>query len=482
MSDSLSRKFWVAGSLLIAVVLVGALPGCSKPASKKAPNAKPSEAATSEKAAPEKVLEKAPESAPEKAPESAPEKAPESAPEKAPESAPEKAPESAPEKAPESTPDKAPESVPEMAPESVPEKAPESVPERAPESATVKAPVPAQLLVELPASCNTPDGMALLPDNSIILSVPNFNVATQPSLLIRITPDNQAETFYEFTMPYPGLTAPIDRISPMGIVYSPSNNSLYFADMQLAEMNQNSRLWRLELKDGKVDRMVLVASGFNVSNGLTIQDDYLYVTESVLRSSTDPKPAEGVEPPATFQDPLISAVMRFKLDEENVQLSKPLESDPHVIATLKSHKTAWPFGADGIAFDSKGNLFVGAFGDGIMYKLTFDAAGNVVSNEEFAKDPRMINCDGMSCDKTTDKLYVADSAANAIQIINPDGSVETLAVNDDVTDKRSGMLDQPCEALLRGDTIVVSNMDWPFPGFKNKGYQLPATLSVIPLK
>jgi hypothetical protein len=106
----------------------------------------------------------------------------------------------------------------------------------------------------------------------------------------------------------------------------------------------------------------------------------------------------------------------------------------------------------------------------------------VVSNEEFAKAPCMINCDGMSCDMRTDKLYVADSAANAIQIINPDGSVETLVENADVTDKRTGMLDQPCEALLRGDTIVVSNMDWPFPGFKNSAYQLPATLSVIPLK
>jgi sugar lactone lactonase YvrE len=355
-------------------------------------------------------------------------------------------------------------------------------PENAPENAPEAGPLQAKLLVELPASCNTPDGMALMPDNSIILSVPNFNDEKQPSLLIRVTPDNKAETFYEFAMPYPGLTAPNDRIGPMGIVYSPSNNSLYFADMQLKEMDQNSRLWRLELKDGKADRMVLVASGFNVSNGLTIKDDYLYVTESVLRSSTDPKPAEGVDPPATFQDPLISAVMRFKLDEEHVQLGTPLENDPHVIATFKSHKTAWPFGADGIAFDSKGNLFVGTFGDGIMYKLTFDGTGKVVSNDEFAKAPCMINCDGMSCDKATDKLYLADSAANAIQIINPDGSIETLAENADVTDKRTGMLDQPCEALVRGDTIVVSNMDWPFPGFKNSGYQLPATLSVIPLK
>ena len=340
----------------------------------------------------------------------------------------------------------------------------------------------AELLVELPDYCNTPDGMALMPDSSIILSVPNFNNEKQPSLLMKITPDNQVEKFFEFTMPYPGMVAPADRLGPMGITYSPSNNCLYFADMQIKEMKQHSRLWRLDLKDGQVDKMVLVASGFNVSNGLAIQDDHLYVTESVLMESSDPMPAEGAEKPATFQDPLVSAVLRFKLDEENVQLTTPLKDDPHVITTFRSTKTTWPFGADGIAFDSKGNLFVGTFGDGIMYKLEFDQDGKVTSNKEFAKAACMINCDGMSCDKQTDKLYVADSATNAIQIINPDGSIETLAENDDVTDKKTGLLDQPCEALLRGDTIVVSNMDWVFPGFKNTEHQLPATLSVIKLR
>ena len=82
----------------------------------------------------------------------------------------------------------------------------------------------------------------------------------------------------------------------------------------------------------------------------------------------------------------------------------------------------------------------------------------------------------------TDKLYVADSANNAVRIINPDGSVGTLCENGDITDKTTGALRQPCETMVRGDTIVVSNMDWPFPGFKNAKWQQPATLSVIKLK
>jgi sugar lactone lactonase YvrE len=327
---------------------------------------------------------------------------------------------------------------------------------------------PAQLLVAFPDNCNTPDGMSLQPDNSIIVSMPNFNDEKSPPLLMRVTPENRAEVFYKFPTPYPGLQAPVDRIAPMGICRAPSGD-LYLADMQyMKDKNQKSRLWRLVVKDGRVERMVLVASGFNVANGTAIHGGHLYVTESVLE--------EG------FNPTLKSAVLRFNLNEENLTLKTPLRDDPHVITTFVSHKQDWAFGADGIALDSKGNLFVGLFGDGKLFKVELDAAGNVRSNRLFAEAPFMKTCDGMSCDLRTDKLYLADSATNSIQVVGPDGSVTTLSRNGDFADKRQGHLDQPCEALVRGNTIVVSNMDWPFPKFVNAKWQMPATLSVIPLK
>jgi hypothetical protein len=325
----------------------------------------------------------------------------------------------------------------------------------------------AKLLVALPDYCNTPDGMTLLKDNSIIVSVPNFNDETKPPLLMRISPANRAEKFYEFPTPYPSLAQGIDRIAPMGIAAAPSGD-LYLADMLfMKDKNQKSRLWRLAVKNGKVDKMVLVARGFNVASGVAIHGSYVYVTESVLEVESQP---------------LTSAVLRFRLDEENVQLKTPLKDDPHIIATFKSLNNDWRFGADGIEFDRRGNLFVGLFGDGVIHKLTFGADGNVKSNDVFAQAPGlMINCDGMHRD-AADNLYVADSAANAIRIIRPNGTVETLWENEAVEDKRTGQLDQPCEALVRGNEIIVSNMDWPFPKFKNTKYQLPATLSVIKLK
>lgn len=324
----------------------------------------------------------------------------------------------------------------------------------------------AQLLVALPDYCNTPDGMCLMADKSIIVSIPNFNDETKPPLLMRITSDNKAEKFHEFPTPYPGLEKGVDRIAPMGIAVAPSG-AIYLADMMyMKDKNQKSRLWKLIVKRGKVDKMVLVAAGFNVANGIAIHDGYCYITESVLEEDSHP---------------LTSAVLRFKLTEENVTLRTPLKDDPHIITTFKSNNEDWRFGADGIEFDRKGNLFVGLFGDGVMHKITFNKDGTFKANTVFAKAPgKMINCDGMHRD-AADNLYVADSAANAIQMIHPDGTIETLWENEDVADKGAGQLDQPCEALVRGNELIVSNMDWPFPKFKNTKHQLPATLSVIHL-
>jgi hypothetical protein len=176
--------------------------------------------------------------------------------------------------------------------------------------------------------------------------------------------------------------------------------------------------------------------------------------------------------------------MKFKLDEENVTLKTPLADDPHVIATFESKRKDWAFGADGLTFDSKGNLFIGTFSDGQYFKVEFDKDGKVLSNKLFAEAPgKLTNCDGTSCDFRTNKLYVADSANNAVRIINPDGTVDTLAENDDVTDKTTGALRQPCETMVRGNEVVVSNMDWPFPGFKNfeSKHRMPTVISVIRL-
>ena len=335
----------------------------------------------------------------------------------------------------------------------------------------------AELLVDLPTdTCNTPDGMCLLPDGNVILSVPNFN-EPQPPLLMKITPENKAEVFYKLP-PNPDTGKPF---GPLGVCVAPSGD-LYLADAQLAEEDAGkSRVMRIAIKDGKPTEIVTVASGFTVSNAVIVRDGYLYVSETKIDATV--KPA-------------ISGVLRFKLGEEGVQLKTPLTEDPHLIATIECHDEELPLGADGLCFDKEGNLYIGNFADGTVHKLTFDDEGKVASNEIFAKADSMKSADGLFFDPVRDKIYVADSRANAVQVVSLDGSVETLAQNGD-TDGSDGGMDQPCEVLLRvkekveahGDhthkvvtrELIVSNMDWPVPGCINQEYNKPCTLSVIKL-
>ncbi|HUT93460.1 MAG TPA: hypothetical protein VMY37_28610 [Thermoguttaceae bacterium] len=320
-----------------------------------------------------------------------------------------------------------------------------------------------ELLVELSLdTCNTPDAMCLLPDGNVLLSMPNFNDLSQPSALMKITPDNQAEEFLK--LPVNDDTG--KPLGPLGICVAPSGD-LFLADYQM-EGDRKSRVMRIVMEEGHPKEIVPVIVGFHVSNAVVCRGEYLYVSETQI----DPK-----------AKPATSGVFRFKLEELEdaiLELATPETDDPHLIATFETFDEELPLGADGLSFDGDGNLYVGNFSDGTVHKLTFDAEGKVASNEIFAKSECMKSADGLFFDPETKKIFVADSKANAVQMVSLDGSVQTLARNGD-TDGLDGGMDQPCEVLLRGREVIVSNMDWPVPGCINSEYSKPCTLSVIKL-
>ena len=131
-------------------------------------------------------------------------------------------------------------------------------------------------------------------------------------------------------------------------------------------------------------------------------------------------------------------------------------------------------------YDSKGNLFVGNFGDATLHKIAFDDKGNVVSNEIFAKDQCMKSIDGI-CVDDKDNIYIAEFSNNAICVVSPAGNVKVLAKSGDCNGSDGG-LDQPAEPLIRGDELIVSNFDLVTGTDKlNFGHDKPYTLSVIKL-
>ena len=343
----------------------------------------------------------------------------------------------------------------------------------------------AKLLIELPDWCDTPDGMCLLPNQDVVLSVPNVNswlaaVAKDkknakqdpPPLLMKITKDNKLEKYYD-----PPRHPKTGTAFPFGVCVDPEGKNLYLTDLQwfadTATPSNNSRVLRIPLDANynPAGEPVTVIEGMVVANAVIIRDGYLYVSDTTMVPKKDPSDRD---------EPQISGIFRVKLEEEGTKLTLPLIEDPHLVATMKTFNPAVTFGADGLTFDSKGNLYCGNFADGTLHRI---AKADLAAGKEapvWAKAPHMKCCDGIFCDLKTDRIYVADSLANAVQVVSPDGSVRTLAVNKD-NDGSRGRLDQPCEVLIRGKKVIVSNMDFPVPGGVNKTWDKPYTISVIDL-
>ncbi len=336
----------------------------------------------------------------------------------------------------------------------------------------------AELLVELSDRHDTPDGMCLLPNGEVIVAVPNVNSYTTaedkskqdpPPVLLKITKDNQVKKYYD-----PPKHPVTGKAFPFGICVDAEAKNLFVTDLQWfadpENPGNNSRVLRVPL-DKNYDPAgdpVVVIEGMVVANAVIIRDGYLYVSDTSMVPRPDPK------------QPLISGIFRVKLTEEGTQLKTPLLKDPHLVATIETFNPDVGFGADGLTFDSKGNLYCGNFADGTLHRTTFDDKGNPTETTLFAKAPFMKSCDGIFCDLKTDRIYVADSLANAVQVVYPDGSVRTLAV-DEENDGSGGRLDQPSEVVMRGNELIVTNMDFPVPGGINTKFDKPYTISVIKL-
>lgn len=326
-------------------------------------------------------------------------------------------------------------------------------------------PKPAQpkLFVTLTGNYNTPDGMALLPNGDFILSVPNFNDLTPGSFLVRVSADNKVSEFLKLP-DHPVTGKPVGAL---GVCLAPSGD-LFLSDYQ-ATGERQSRVLRIVVKDGKAVDVKPVVTGLHVANAVICHGGYLWVSDTQIDKTVKPG---------------ISGVVRFKLDElagDPVQLGEDETKDPHFVGVIEIHDPDLPLGADGLCFDKQGNLYIGNFADGTVHRMTFGSDGKLTSNKIFARADFMKSSDGLTFDPQTGVIYVADSRQNAIQMVLPNGTVKTLAKSGD-TDGSDGGMDQPCEALLRGRELIVSNMDWPITGTINKKYDPLCTLSVIPLK
>jgi len=319
------------------------------------------------------------------------------------------------------------------------------------------------LFAILPDYVVTPDGMEIDEFGDLIVSCPNYADADISGCVLRIdTRGNIRKWFDVPTHPETGIAR------NMGIARA-DDGTYFLCDNQgwsgAPELAFKGRVLAVQpgYMDGTFKEVHTVAWDMEHPNGIRIKGDYMYVTQSMMTKVHDPS---GL---------MVSAVYKFALTDRDLHVTNTLD-DPWIIATFLTQNPVAQYGADGIVFGPDGALYVGNFGDGTVYRITFDEAGQVVSNEPWASDPSQLrSTDGMIFDDAGN-LYIADFSANAIAKVTPDGVVTRIAESPD-SDGQNGELDQPGEPIIWEGRLVATCFDLVTgPDKVDTGHTMPATM------
>lgn len=311
---------------------------------------------------------------------------------------------------------------------------------------------------------STPDGMEIDKNGDMILSCPNFADMSMPSCICRINKEGHVTKWFDVP-----LNEETHEARSMGIAFGPDGD-LYIVDNQgwtgRPELIRQGRILRVHFEDNNVSKVTVVAKHMEHPNGIRIKGEYMYVTQSTMtKVKTDSGNA-------------LSCVYRFHLNDHDIDVTNTLE-DSNIFLSYETFNPQDQYGLDGIVFDRQGNLYVGNFGDGEIFQITFNEDGSVKENRSFAKDPKNLrSTDGMTIDQYGN-IYVADFVVNAIAKVAPNGTVTRIAQSPD-TDGLHGELDQPGEPCFWNGKIIVSCFDCVTGGDKvNTAHELPATMSML---
>jgi len=322
-----------------------------------------------------------------------------------------------------------------------------------------------KLFAVLPDYVCTPDGMAIYKNGDLVVSCPNYADESMSGVVIRIDKDMNITKWFDVpVLPETGAAR------NMGIEFDDEWN-VYLCDNQgwsgAEELQFKGRILKITVDEaGNIEKTTVVAHHMEHPNGIRIRDGYMYVTQSSLVK---------VEHES---GKLVSCVYRFSLDDEDIEVTNTL-ADKNIIATFVTENPDCQYGADGIDFDAEGNLYVGNFGDGEIYRIKFDEKGNVIENKPYAKNGEQLqSTDGMIFDGKGN-FYIADFSANAIGKLCADGSIERIAQSPD-SDGLGGELDQPGEPIIWNGKLIATCFDLVTgPDKVNTAHEMPATMAML---
>lgn len=306
------------------------------------------------------------------------------------------------------------------------------------------------LFADLGETCQTPDGMALDKNGNLFLAITNpISFEKYGSKILTFDKNDKPIIWFD-KLPLHPVT---NKVHPMGMEFGPDGN-LYIMDNQFFTRNENlSRLIRIIVKDGKPINAEVLAEGFNFGEAVRWSKNRVYITD------------------ALFENRRESGIYSFSLEELNKKniVLNPLNKKDYLVATftLKSEVTKRTIGIDGIAFDKKGNLYAGNFGDGVITKMEFFADGKLKSKKIVFDSDKLKCCDGFFYDEKRNSIFIANYENNSVHQLNLDTNTISLIWENENANGSDGLLDNPCETIVYKGKLLVVNYD-TFEGEKNK--------------
>ena len=131
-----------------------------------------------------------------------------------------------------------------------------------------------------------------------------------------------------------------------------------------------------------------------------------------------------------------------------------VQIDKHV-RTLPDGKTQQQIVANGVAFDGNGVLHVTDTARGAIWKVVIGPDGKGGKPVLLAQSPLLEGADGLAFDRSG-TLWVVQNELNSIVTVTPAGQVREVAKNGS-----SGPLEFPSAIVFVGDRGYVSNFDTP---------------------
>jgi sugar lactone lactonase YvrE len=131
-----------------------------------------------------------------------------------------------------------------------------------------------------------------------------------------------------------------------------------------------------------------------------------------------------------------------------------VQIDKHA-RTLPDGKAQQAIVANGIEFDVKGVLHVADTARAAIWKVVIGPDGKGGKPVLLAQSPLLEGADGLAFDRSG-KLWVVPNERNAVVTVTPDGQVEQIAKNGG-----QGPLEFPSAIVFVGSTAYISNFDTP---------------------